>query len=394
MTKLDPAVASKYGEYIQWRICALNTAGPEDRTLSWEELKKLKAGENRDYSTWTEFLKGYQRNGEEYACWTIAWEKATESITDTLVCLDAATGKLLWKKDFPATKVSVGWGLSPSGTPAVWNGKCYFVGIMGIYCLSAKDGTLLWQSKEGGNSHASVLVANGVVVGGWPLAAYDAESGKKLWYTGNYRAGGTPILWSTGGKNYIIAAGSWGVTLCCIDMATWKVVWDFKTGNSGQSTPVIVGDTLVFSADVGTCAYKITPEKAEFLWKSPVNDGIESFVVYQDHIYMDISNHRAPEWYCLSLKTGETKWHLRNPSSRGNIVSSPILADGKIMIPTTSEGTHAGYTLQMFKPSPEKFISLGKFNPEGAQCSSPAFVGGKLYLRVWDGIACYDLTAK
>jgi outer membrane protein assembly factor BamB len=119
-------------------------------------------------------------------------------------------------------------------------------------------------------------------------------------------------LWRSGGKNYIIAAGSWGVIACCIDMQTWKVVWDIKKGNMDQATPVIIDDTLIFTSG-GTCAYKITPEKAELLWKSPVADGIESFVVYQDHIYMDISNHRQPELYCLSVKTGATQWCLSSP---------------------------------------------------------------------------------
>ena len=394
MATLDPAVSAKYGDYIQWRICALNTQGPEDRTISWDHLKKLKACEKKGYATWLDFLKENQRNGEEYGCWTAAWEQATESMSDSIVCLDAAAGKTLWKKDFPAKKVSIGWGLSPSGTPAIWNGKCYVAGIMGLYCLSVKDGALLWQAKEGGNTHASVLVANGVVVGGWPLSAYDAESGKKLWYTGDARAGGTPVLWSSGGKNYIIAGGSWGKTAYCIDMETWKIVWEIKKGDIAQSTPVIVGDILCFQGGgAGSCAYKITPEKAELLWKSPVSDGIESFVVYQDHIYMDVSNHRAPEVYCLSLKTGETKWKNRSPGG-ANICSSPILADGKIIMPTGVPGPHSGFALEMIQPSPEKYISLGTFNPEMAQCSSPAFAGGKLYLRLWDGVACYDLRAK
>ena len=394
LATLAPADGEKYGDYIAWRLCVCQE-GPGDSARSWDDLKVLKPIENKGYQTYAEYIKEQKpHSGEEYGCWTYAWEKATESMTDTLVCLDGATGKTIWKKDFPATKVSTGWGISPSSTPAIWNGKCYFVGIMGLYCLSATDGSLIWRSKEGGGCHTSVLVADGVVVGGWPLAAYDAETGKKLWYTGDYRAGGTPVLWRSGGKKYIITAASWGVIACCIDMATWKVVWDIKKGDMAQSTPVLVDDTLLFNGGVGgTCAYKITPEKAELLWKSPVVDGIESFVVYQDYIYMDISNHRQPELYCLSLKTGETKWCQKG--FRGaNIVSSPIVADGKIIMPSWSDGIHSPLSWQLIKPSPEKYIPLGSFNPEGAQCSSPAFAGGKLYLRLWDGVGCYDLRAE
>jgi len=46
----------------------------------------------------------------------------------------------------------------------------------------------------------------------------------------------------------------------------------------------------------------------------------------------------------------------------------------------------------MLQANPEKFVSLGAFSPGVAMMSSPAVANGKLYLRLLDGVACYDLT--
>lgn len=50
--------------------------------------------------------------------------------------------------------------------------------------------------------------------------------------------------------------------------------------------------------------------------------------------------------------------------------------------------------VRMYKPTPEKFEELGRFNPVVANCTSPVIANGKLYLRLEDGVACYDLTAQ
>jgi hypothetical protein len=45
----------------------------------------------------------------------------------------------------------------------------------------------------------------------------------------------------------------------------------------------------------------------------------------------------------------------------------------------------------MLKATPEKYTPLGLFNPESCPLASPAITGGKMVLRLRDGVACYDL---
>ena len=46
---------------------------------------------------------------------------------------------------------------------------------------------------------------------------------------------------------------------------------------------------------------------------------------------------------------------------------------------------------EFFKQSPEKFDLLAKHKLKAASCSSPVIVEGRMYLRLEDGVACYDL---
>jgi outer membrane protein assembly factor BamB len=165
------------------------------------------------------------------------------------------------------------------------------------------------------------------------------------------------------------------------------VLWGIKDfGLSYGVTPTISGDILI-GAD---SAYKITPEKAELLWKNKGLDAASSPVVYKDCIYVFHSWYDGADWRCFDLKTGEQKW--KQPAKADCNCSSPVLADGKIILPFGFAHNGTPYELEMLQATPEKYVQLGLFNAGVSPMSSPAMVGGRLYLRLTDGVACYDLT--
>src|SRR5213075_2636703 len=74
----------------------------------------------------------------------------TES-AETTRCLDAATGKELWKDKYdsagasgPASSFS-----GPRASPAVADGKVVTLGVRGVLsCLDAADGKVLWRKED------------------------------------------------------------------------------------------------------------------------------------------------------------------------------------------------------------------------------------------------------
>jgi outer membrane protein assembly factor BamB len=227
------------------------------------------------------------------------------------------------------------------------------------------------------------------------LTAFSAEDGKSLWRQPKVgKTNGSVVLWTNGGKNYLISGAPGGPY--CVDPDTGAVLWappkGVPTVNGHwecDGTPAISGDIAVLYSSPRT-AFKITPEKAELLWKLQGGSRGASPLVYQDHAYYFGAQGEAT---CVDLKTGAVKWQQRGISDE---TSSPILADGKIFyLPVFNKpGWSKPSNIGMFKASPEKFEELGRFPAWTSEHSSPAIAGGKLYVRMKDHVACYDLRAE
>jgi len=106
--------------------------------------------------------------------------KAT--VTDDVFCLDAATGKTIWKKGFQETGVAE----AGSSTPCIVKGKLYVVGSGSkVYCLNADTGSSIWEAKlsrSGKQAIASSIAVVGkvAVLLADVLIGLDAETGKVL----------------------------------------------------------------------------------------------------------------------------------------------------------------------------------------------------------------------
>lgn len=423
IASLDPKDAAKYGSYIKRRLCISMPRKKSDEPdgLAWESLVKLSALRNVERKLFTDWAKELERQPGVNHGFIETAKKRSYTFSDTLVCLDAATGKELWRYEMPVENgkvlpdgICLGQGYHPEridmnafgccGTPAVLDGKCAFMGATGLNCVSTKGGKLLWRADVP-PTHASVLMDSKAVyatVVGKGIAAYDLNTGAIAWSSSPVSGGVTtsPIFWETNGKRYIIANGPHSTRLVnCLEVDTGKAVWSIpqsKVNVFAHATPVVSGDILVVAGDgTSTMGFRITQEKAEALWKiSP--DCQSSPIVHNGYLYYVITGEGSDRWFCRDVKTGELKWSQVGGKGVG-LVSSPILADGKIFMPMgcgKGNGRQMGFALDMVNATPEKFVQLGSFNAQVTPDSSPAIAGGFLFVRVTEGIACYDLRAK
>jgi outer membrane protein assembly factor BamB len=309
---------------------------------------------------------------------------------DRVICLDAATGRELWKSErFPGI-VQLGYGGAcwcASATPAIVGNRCYVQGSAGLYCLSMKDGALVWKTNTA-FCQSSPLVINGTVYArGALVIAYNADTGRLLWRTGehfpqNYTS---VIPWTSGGKQYLISMGSGGNQYYqgrayCLAPDSGRVIWETANYVSSMAaTPVIAGDLLVSDRAV----MKLTPQGGRQFWplKTGAGNHSGSPIVYQGHVYVHAS--RPEGVVCDDVNTGEVKWKC------GNKVDDPsgvaVLVDGKL-IGNCADGT------VMYRATPEKYEELGRFRSNATICTSPAIVGGRMFRRLKDVVACYDLT--
>ena len=290
---------------------------------------------------------------------------------DVVVCLDANTGKTLWKTSFPGRE----YGFGTSSTPCVYDGKVYAVGGNGMYCLDAATGAEIWKVPSVGNDlSSSPTIAGGVlVVSTGTLKGFDPANGKELWAcpqagTGNNTS---PGVWVTDkGPLLITNMGR----LTCVNPKDGSLVWQGEAVNC-NSTPSVAGDICIVGSAVA--GHRLLPDKAEKLFGSGLSDRGASHLLYNDHVFA----HAGGALRCLDL-TGKELW----AQAVGGEISSPVLVDGKL-IAVCGDGKLVMTDATTAKPA--------KFNEARIPvlgCSSPAVADGKLFLRLKTAVACYDLT--
>ncbi len=113
-------------------------------------------------------------------------------------CLDAKTGKLIWRHAYPTTyEDPYGYNNGPRCVPLLTANRCYTFGAQGVLsCLDFKTGKTIWRrnvikdwkAPENffGVGSAPLLEGNMLItmVGGQPnsgIAAIDAKTGKTIW---------------------------------------------------------------------------------------------------------------------------------------------------------------------------------------------------------------------
>ena len=359
-----------------------------DRALPFEVLDKLEPVKDREFENQEALDKWLAQSGIEgdVKANVVRGIPSTKDVAkDVVVCVDAATGEIQWKKEFAGRA----HGHPCSSTPTIAGGRCFVLGSdANVYCLDAKTGEEVWNSKTkqnpGSNDASSFAVIDGVaVLTSGPLTGFDAQTGEVLWserqINGNHNSA---AYWKAGGKTYLICNSNGN--LGCIEPKTGKVLWTVRGG--GWSSAAVEGDVMaVFSSrpDVGLSAFKLTLTGAEKLWTVEATDRGASPVISNGCVFA-FGGRGSGHGLCVDLKTGEVKWDQKVPGTVE--ISSPIAADGKII-------AVVGSALCMLEATPDEYRELGRAELRIETCTSPALVDGKLYLRLQNGIACYDLSA-
>ena len=422
---LEPQDTKTYGAYIKRRFSMFLCE------YTWDELVQLSKLRDKEFVSFDQWrpgdyadntLKKDANDNWQHGCFSMSAFLRSCKMSDTLACLDAATGKTLWKQDFPVdltifNREGMSWSphggfdnFGVSSVPTIAGGKCYFAGAMGLYCLSARDGALLWK-VPGDPEHASPLVASGIVY--HCGAAYDAETGKLLWKNPNYKPNWTPWyqthqrfsspqLWTSGDTNYIITTDA--RRCCLLDLKTGRTLWTAVESifQMGVMTPVLCGDILVGATTHGLSflgAIKVTPSGPQPLWSRKDTFGAFGLLVDPERVYCYGEGNGVAEWRCVDLQTGADVWSKRMPAGYSDVFSTPVLVDGKIInIWGSGHFSATGYdTVELLTASPEGYVQLvmAKLTLKIAGMSSPAIANGHLFLRLQDGgVACYDLRAK
>jgi len=303
-------------------------------------------------------------------------------------------------------------GDGPRSTPTFNDGLVYvYDSQLLLQCLDARDGRVVWSKdivKEFAGRNISWQSAVSPVVdgkllfvpGGGPgqsLLAFDKKTGEVAWKSQDDKmTHATPVVATLGGVRQLVCFMQKG--LLSVEAATGKALWSypFKYVTSTAASPVVCGDQVYCSAGygVGSGLVKIARHgdfTATEVWRKEDKDGKLSNhwstpVFKNGHLYgiYGFKEFNRAALKCFELATGKEMW-----SKEGYGPGNVILVDNHL-VALGDRGQ-----LVLVKAVPEAYTEVSRMQAVGGKCwSTPAYTGGRLYVRSTTEGVCLDATSK
>lgn len=346
--------------------------------------------------------------------------------SERLLCLDAATGKELWKYEYPC-RYTISYPAGPRATPTVIAGKVFGLGAMGdFFCLDSASGRLIWAKnlpKEFGAEvntwgySASPLVDGDQVItlvggkNGSGVVSFDAVTGKEKWRSLDLPDPGycPPEIIMAGGTRQLIV---WSPkALHSLDPATGKVYWEqpFQVNFSLSIPSPVKFDNLLFITSFynGPLMMKLAEEKptASLLWKGTSNsekktDGLHAIMctptIRDGYIYGVCSYGQLR---CLEAETGKRIWETTEATGSGRwwnafIVKRGEVGDRYVLCNEQGDLIFARLTPKGYTEESRAFLiePTGKAERRKIVWSHPAFANRSVFARNDKEIIRVDLS--
>ncbi len=325
-----------------------------------------------------------------------------------LVCLDRATGKVLWNKAVAAElpEDSYSGFLTEHGyassTPATDGERVYvFFGKTGVLAFDFA-GQELWRTnvgKESGNrrwgSGASLLLHGDKVIvnaseESQSIRALDKATGKEVWKSDSSSLElcyGTPALVPAGDHTDLVLAVSgelWGM-----NPDTGKLRWFAGTNVSGNVSPSIVAADGAIYVNGGFPQLGATAIRGggqgdvtatNVLWQSQYGSYVPSPIVSGGQLFVANDQGFA---VCLNAKSGELIFKERLPGASASggggkpFYASAVLANGLVYAVSRQNGTF------VFEAKPQfKLVAQNKLAGDSSRFNAtPALADRQLFLR-------------
>ena len=305
-----------------------------------------------------------------------------------LYSLDVNTGQLAWKYKGPSFLFWPGWPVVADGKVYATTGQSASIDpITGEYsksefaCLDAYTGKLLWKLPiEAHTPRESTAIAYGnlyLIPGYIEKNTMDTYTtldeiwaiGSKSWpmwrhdpgHTGTGQSGPTNLTlrwnFTTGGgvvsspavvdgKIYV---GSEDKNIYCLDAWNGRFIWNFTTGFRIKSSPAVVDGKVYIGPDDGS-VYCLDAKNGSLVWKRYAGGYIpahfysvarlsSSPTVVGGRVYVGSLDTNL---YCLDANSGNVTWTHK---TAGYIISSPAVVDGAVYITSQEPTSGALYKL-------------------------------------------------
>ncbi|MFQ6060787.1 MAG: PQQ-binding-like beta-propeller repeat protein, partial [Thermoplasmata archaeon] len=255
------------------------------------------------------------------------------SSDSNLYALNATSGDFLWSFDTDGEIIS---------SPKYYNGIIYFGSKDGnFYAVNVSNESHHWSFpfKTGGEIWGSAAIADDrVFFGSGDLSFYSLwlENGSEDWNFSIEATTTTSLGFSSpavyGGR---VIVGSDDMSVYCLDEFTGKMIWSFATHSQVYSSPAVHNETVFVASYDSIYALPLEdPNKdgkidsSEVIWQVPFvnSEGGSSPAIAEGKVLIGSTSSGL---LCLNESDGSHFWNFSIPSGT---VSSPTVVDGKVFI--------------------------------------------------------------
>jgi outer membrane protein assembly factor BamB len=325
------------------------------------------------------------------------------SDTDTVYCLDAEKGGVLWKHSYASDLGDKYFEGGTTHTPTIDGDRVYTLGRWGdAFCFDLASGNILWSvqiQKElgfpppawgfGGSPlvDGNLLILN---VGDSGLAL-DKSSGKVVWKSAATEcAYSTPLPVGKGDDTLVLmgSAKSYVAVNARTGAEVWRLKWLTQYGVNAAD-PIVDGDRVLLSTgyNKGAALFKFGKGEPEPLWQSRVlRSQMNPPVLIGGYLYgVDGDTTEKTNLKCVEFASGAQKW------SEPIAGSGSVTAAGADLVVLSGAGelTIAPASPEGFKPAHRAKVGAGKW------WTVPVVANGRLYCRNAEGqVVCLDAPKR
>ena len=314
---------------------------------------------------------------------------------NTLFCVDATSGEVLWKHQYPCEKAPKYFQGGSRGTPSISEGVLYVNSHQGdFYALDAENGKILWTKnllKDFGGRRpdwgfsGSPLCVSGKVIfetgaEKGSLVALDAKSGNLLWRSGNDEAGYSSPMLRAGVKDEILVFNQYGLIAHHLSDGRELKRYQHKTRFGINATqPMDLGSSVLISSAYGKGAALVDLERSRprALWESANFSCQMASLVRKDAYAFGIQGQTGgredqAKLFCLEIGKGKKKW-----DKQGFGLGTLILVDDNLVI-LSDRGE-----ITLAKANPLSFQELARFQVLGGKqnWTPPTYANGRMHCR-------------
>ena len=324
---------------------------------------------------------------------------------EVILCLDAATGKELWKNSYAAAAVagpSASAHPGPRSTPAISNGKLVTFGVTGILsCVNAADGKLLWRKENATNAWpqfytgTSPLLTDGMCIihvgkkDDGQMIALDLNTGNEKWkWAGEGPAYSSPSVMTIGGTKLLIATTE--KNIMALGLSDGKLLWQIAAPPQSRFyncvSPYIDGQTIVYSGQgTGSKAIKVEKQGDQFttkeVWANAEVGARWNTPVLKDGFLYGFTDQKRI--YCLNYSNGQTAWL----DATVNSDFSTIVDCGSVIIGLTQTDN-----LIVISPNGKEYKELAKYKVSDTPIYAfPVISGNNIYIKDAESLTLFKI---